>query len=32
MSETEDNIYLVDHIALVSLCVFVIVREHIIQC
>ena len=29
--ETEENIYLVDHIVLVSSCTLVIVREHIIQ-
>ena len=31
MGETEDNIFFIDHLALVSSCVLVIVGEHIIQ-
>ena len=31
MSETEDNIFLVDQLVLVSSCALVIVGEHVIQ-
>ena len=32
MGKTEDNISLVDHLVLFSLCVLIMVGEHIIHC